>query len=497
MKNLFKAKLPLVILLAISVLFTALAVIFSVGQTVPSSYYKTEAGDYNGTTYYGALVYKVDLPENHQLDSIWINLGSTDKTQKLVDGQMVYEENVEIFVGRSKNTTSDFSYRTDQAQGKVNQSFKVANTAEGVKVGQWQKLYDYTTPTDYTYYIIATLNAVEINELAFVGVVKDGEDGAYSGEKVLLEATAIGSGIKGVKGSSGESWYKALDASTGGSNILDMSDYGVQQASKLLDEQSSFKPSRITHDTTNDIRTYENTVFSAKELSVAKSVNSIFKSNATTIDETENPVGLILVSLSTLIFGTTTFTLRLIPILFAIGSIILAYYIAKKFVKDEYICAGISGAVAVINFFLVITTAFTWAIGIFFIILAIYFALRYVLSKKLKSNDFIKNLVLSGVCYALALGVKTVIMFVAPIFFAVIGYTVYARYQKAIAKAKDGNTRIAKLNMYREVACSVISFIVIPVVVLSLAFLVVAPALSSVYSGGLLKIASKQFFGIF
>lgn len=493
MKNFIKVKLPLVIVLAISVLFTALAVIFSVSQTVPATYYKT--GDYEDRNYYSALVYKVDLPENHELDSIWINLGSTDKTQKLVDGEMVYEEYVEIFAGRAKKTSDNFSYLTDKAQGAVNASFKVENTEEGVKAGRWQKLYDYNTPADATYYIIATLNAVEINELAFVGVVKDGTDGAYKNEKVLLNVTALGSGLKGLKDSSSESWYKGLEHN---SNILDMTEYGVKQASKLIDEQSAFKPEKIVKDAeTNKLVYVDDNVIANKELSIAKTVNSIYSGNASSINETENPVGLILVSLSTLIFGTTTFTLRLVPMLFAIGTIILAYFTAKKIIKNEYICAGISGAIAIIDFFLIITTAFTWAIGIFFIVLAIYFVLRYFLLKKLKSNDFITYLVLGGLSYALAIGVKTLFMFVSPVLFVAVGYIIYNRYQKAIKKTKDGNVRIARLNTYREIACAVISFIVIPVIVLSLSFLVVAPALSNVYGGGLFKVASKHFFAIF
>ena len=266
MKNFIKVKLPLVIVLAISVLFTALAVIFSVSQTVPATYYKT--GDYEDRNYYSALVYKVDLPENHELDSIWINLGSTDKTQKLVDGEMVYEEYVEIFAGRAKKTSDNFSYLTDKAQGAVNASFKVENTEEGVKAGRWQKLYDYNTPADATYYIIATLNAVEINELAFVGVVKDGTDGAYKNEKVLLNVTALGSGLKGLKDSSSESWYKGLEHN---SNILDMTEYGVKQASKLIDEQSAFKPEKIVKDAeTNKLVYVDDNVIANKELSIAK-----------------------------------------------------------------------------------------------------------------------------------------------------------------------------------------------------------------------------------
>ena len=199
-----------------------------------------------------------------------------------------------------------------------------------------------------------------------------------------------------------------------------------------------------------------------------------------------------------MVFGTTTFTLRLVPIFFAIGSIILAYFIAKKFIKNKYVCTGVSGAVAVINLILIITSAFTWPIGIFFVLTSVYFVLGYVLSKKLKSNDFIANLSMGGLFYALSLGVKTMVMFVAPVFLVVIGYTVYTRYKKALSKIKDGNTRVATLNMVREIACVVIGFVVIPMIVLSISFLVVAPALSNVYGvDGLLQVASKHFFGAF
>lgn len=494
MKNFIKSKLTLIILLAISVVFTAFATIFSMGQTVPASSYKT--GDFEKRNYYTAMAYQVELPENYMMHSIWVNLGSTDKTLTEVDGQTVYPETVEIYVGRSKQPSDDFGYRTDAVEGKVNSAFRVANTEEGIKAGEWQKLYDYNTPTEYTYYLIATPNSVEINELAFVGVQKDGTDGGYKGEKVLLNATALGCGMKGIKGSTSEAWYKSLEYKV---NTLETDEDAIKDAQKLIDEQSSFKPQNIVEDTVNSILTYNNQdVFSKKELSVAKSVNSIYSENATEIDGSENPVGLILVSLATLIFGTTTFTLRLVPIIFAIGSIVLAYFITKKFIANKYVALGVSGVVAIANLFLVITTAFTWAIGIFFVLISIYFVLGYMLSKKLKSNDFIVSLILGGIFYALSLGVKTMFVFVSPVLLVAIGYTVYSRYKKAIAKVKDGKTRVSTLNMVREIVCAVIGFVVIPMMLLSISFLLVAPALSNVYGiDGLLQVAGKHFFGAF
>ena len=488
MKNFIKSKLPLVIVLAIGVLFTAFAVIFSVKQTVPATSYKT--GNFENRNYYSTLAYKVELPENHMLDSIWINLGSTDKTVKKVGEQFKQEEYVEIYVGRAKKTSDNFSYITNASQDKVNASFKVQNTEEGVKVGQWQKIYDYNTPTDATYYLIATLNAVEINEIAFVGVEKDGTDGVYKVEKVLLTATALGSGMKGIKDSTSEAWSKSLEHH---SNIMDMTENGISEANKLLDEQSAFNPIKII-----DGVYVEENLFSIKELNFAKTVNSIYSSSAETADKTENPVGLILVSLSTMIFGTTTFTLRLVPILFAIGHIILAYFIAKKFIKNEYVCACISAIFGVANLFIVISTAFTWAIGIFFILLSIYFVLGYALTKKLKSNDFISYLILGGLGYALAIAVKTMFIFALPVLLAIIGYSVYARCVKLSKKTKDGNVRVARINMYREIICTLIGFVVIPIIVLSISFVAVAPAFSNVYqTSGLFNVISKHFFGVF
>ncbi|MBO5713999.1 MAG: phospholipid carrier-dependent glycosyltransferase [Clostridia bacterium] len=493
MKNFIKSKLTLIILLAIGIVFTAIASIFSVGQTVPASSYKT--GEFENRKYYTAMAYQVVIPENVMLHSIWVNLGGTDKTATEKDGQVEYPETVEIFVGRSKKTSDDFGYRTDASEDKVNAAFRVANTDEGVKAGEWQKIYNYNTPTDYTYYIIATPNAIEINELAFVGVEKDGTDGGYKGDKVLLTATALGCGMKGIKGSTSEAWYKSLEHST---NILDKTETGIANANKLIDEQTAFKPEYVVEDTVNNTLTYTKNLFTNKDLVVAKSVNSIYSATAENVDSSENPVGLILVSLATLVFGTTTFTLRLVPIVFAIGSIILAYFIAKKFIKNKYVCTGVSGAVAVINLILIITSAFTWPIGIFFVLTSVYFVLGYVLSKKLKSNDFIANLSMGGLFYALSLGVKSMLIFVAPVIFVAIGYTVYARYKKALSKIKDGNTRVSTLNMIREIACAVIGFVVIPMIVLSISFLVIAPALSNVYGvDGLLQVASKHFFGAF
>lgn len=492
MKTSNKTKLPLLslIVLFIVVTFTALSVIFSVGRTIPSSSYKTDNSD--NKTYYNVLVYKVTVPEKHQLHSIWINLGSTDKTQVESNGELKTVEDIEIMVGRAKDESANFTYRSDGAQDKANKSFKVKNTEEGVKVGQWQKLYDYNTPVsaDYSYYAIATANNILINEIAFVGVEEDGTDGAFKDELVLLQAEGVASGINGKQDDTTEAWYKSLKDRT---NILDRTIASISNAEKLLDEQVAFNTRKIV-----DGEYVDKDAFTQKELSVARTLNSLYSSTADYFDETENPIGMILLSLSTSVFGVTQFTVRLMPILFAIGSIVLSCFIAKKFTKNDYVCAGVSFLVALGNFFIVITSAFTWAIGIFFALLSVYFVVRYIKCKNTSSNDSIVYLLLGGLSYAFSLGVKTMLMFSAVVIFALVVYGICSRYAKAIKNDKDGKTRVIRYNMYREIACAVVGFVAVPVVVLASAFGVCLPALFNVYgTGNLFGLASKHFFGAF
>ncbi len=491
MKTSNKTKLPLLtlIVLFIVVMFTALSVIFSAKSIIPVSSYKTDNS--NNKEYYNVLVYKVTIPENHQLDSVWINLGSTDKTQTETDGQTKTVENIEIMVGRAKTETVDFTYRSEGAQDKANKSFKVENTEKGVKAGQWQKLYDYFTGSaDTPYFAIATANNILINEIAFVGKEKDGTDGAFKGELVLLQAEGVASGLNGKQGNTTEAWYKSLDNRT---NILDKTETGIFNAEKLLDEQSSFKAKKVVDgEYVNDV------AFTKKELSVARTLNSLYSSTADYFDQTENPIGMILTSVSTAIFGTTQFTVRLMPILFAIGSIILSVFIVNKFTKNDYVCASVPFLVAVGNFCLIITSAFTWAIGIFFALLSVYFVVRNIKCKDTKSNAPIVYLLLGGLSYALSLGVKTMLMFTFVIMLALVVYGITSRYAMAFKNNKDGITNVIRYNMYREIACAVVGFVAVPVVVMALSFWVCAPALSSVYgTGNLFGLASKHFFGAF
>ena len=488
MKIFKNSKLPIIILIAIVVVFSAMTIIFSAGVTVPGSYYQT--GNFSDRNYYTGLVYKVNLEENQELDSIWINLGSLDYDKQEVEGELANKAYIEINVGRSNSEDRDFTYRNDGSSDSEKAPFRVDNTLEGAKIGQWQKLYDYSTPTNYKYYIIATKNAVKINEIVFVGVVKDGGEGGYLGGYVKLSAEAIGAGPQGTQANGTNAWYKNLKDS---SNVLDTSDSGIKQANLLINEQKTFKVENIV----DGVYT-ANKDYTQKEYSIVETVRNLSMANAKYLDTSENPLGVALIGIGTSIFGVGSLAVRVVPILFAIGTIILCYIIARKFIKNKYVSLVVPSLVAIGSFFVVYTSVFIYGIGIFFFTLALYFVLRYALENTISSNSFIINLLFGGLSYALSLSVKTFALFTAPILFGAVVYGIVKRYKQSVKVMKNKSKNYLRVNMYREIACAGISFIILPILVLSLCFLVVGSAFSSLYQvQGFFEFASKHFFGVF
>lgn len=493
MKDFLKNKFTTIIVVAILVIFTAFTAIFTASAGMPTSSVQTLS--HNETGYYYTFCYKVNLEDNQEVHSVWLNIGNTDTYVK----NDVIPMYVEINVGRSSSDTKDFAYRTDGTQDSEKASFKIKNDFDTVKPGSWHLIYNYDTPTTDSYFMIATKNQIKVNEIVFLGVEKDNAEGGYINDLFFLDATSIGSGFNGKESAGNDAWYKALDFKT---TIIDRTEKGINDANLLIDEQSTFKTSNVKEATVNGKNSFvykNNTSISKKEYSVSESVKDIYSNKAGLIDKGENPIGLMLIRIGTGIFGRGSFALRLVPMILSLGAIYISYLIAKRFIKKEKLALVVPFIVAVGLLFVLITSAFTYASAIFFLALTGFFCIRYLFKYKATTNVSFVNAIAVGLSFAFALGCKTYAIFFAPIIMGAIGYFIFLHYKRNLKVFKDKERKQILAYTYREIVGAVVSIMFVPVIVLAFSFFIVAPALASFYqfTDGLFLLASKHFFGAF
>lgn len=384
-------------------------------------------GGYSVDKAWTANVYELtDLgssDDDRVYDSVWISFASIDYTEGV--------EEVVIRASRSTSKTSSFS---------MNNNTKVVfkNNADSLNVGGWVKLYDYddgisTTP----YFIIATRNQIKVNEVVFIGE----EDGELS----IISATGIGSGFVGTTETS---WSKKFSESEVGKTEKD-----IKSANRLVDEQSTFDPSLIDGDSYNGGRKF----LLDSELSILSTIDA-FSDGRGTVDQTANPLGVYIIALGRIVFGGNAFGLRIMPLLFSVGCMLMLYAIGLKLFREKsyafilsliYFISGYSLAYA--------TVASVSTIMTFFVLLAFYNALSFSRAD-LDKNDrkTFLSVLFSGLALSCAIAVKSQAIYFIPVVLAPIIY--------ALIKAfKNKNSREA---CGFGIAVSLISFILLPVFII-------------------------------
>ena len=368
--------------------------------------------------------YDTDEGDTFVYDSVWISFASID-----------YTEGVEEIAFRASRATGKDRTFTSDTKSKV--TFK--NDAQSLNIGGWVQLYDYADDiSNASYFVIATRNQIKVNEVAFVGKL--------NGKLVQLSATGIGSGFAGT----GESdWSKKFTESW-----IDKDENAIKEANKLVNEQKTFDVSLIDGDVYNG---GEKILFDS-EVSLLLNVNGI-NDGFGSVDYTLSPLGVYTIALGRTIFGGNPFGLRIMPLLFSVGCLLMLFAIGKKLFNEESYAFILSLLYAFSGYSLAYATVSNAGpIMAFFILCAFYFALAFWKKKPENKNDrkpFI-NLLLAGLFTACASVVKAqALLFVpaiiVPIIFALINLS---------------KSEVGKETAGFAAAVALISFILMPVVLL-------------------------------
>ncbi len=476
MKKSFEKKILPALFAALIALVFLIAFVVAEGVK-PALKGSVKTGGFDGD-YYTALCYKLTYGTDEALDSVWINLGSTDYTVAETDDDGAYpagygenglKEQIKIFAGAATSASTDFTKRADKDSGE-NVAFIVNNDVEGAKPGKWQKLYSQTEPlsSTYEYFILATKNDVRIDGIAFVGVTKT-KDGGYLKDYSLMTATGVGYGAKGTSASGSNSWYKNLKANN---NTLDMTESGVRTAESVMANAKTFNAAKISGGE------YTGEGFNLSEYEVIESARSV-TGGGEYLSAKQSPLYLLTVAPFIKLFGAGSLGVRFVSMLCSVGAIMVAYYFALAFIKGDnaayyalIAAAGAAGVFAALSF----TAAFSFAPTLAFGLAATYLYALYYKGGYAKRDGFAFTLG-GGALFGLsvALKIKGLTFIVPCALFAILGL---------INKKKNGAHGDA---LTLDIVVAVFSLVLVPMIINVIPFM----AAFNAYSVG-----GKNLFGI-
>lgn len=408
MKNFIKKHCDCFILCLMVLVFAVIAC-FGLGNTsAPSTFYQT--GELEDGTNYNSLCYEIDYSDKeYTLDSVWINFGSPDYTK---DYQNNTEERIEFFTSMASSRSSSFNSVdcfTDDYYSEEVLEGAIKNTVSDFKVGQWRLLCKDVSYKSYTYFLISTKSAVKINEIAFVGVDSNGT-------KTLLSVKSFGAGEKNA--------YKGSGSSLDNSSEFGINLSAVEFADKLIDEQDKFDVSKIT-----DAYVYNqesNSVFTETEAYTIESVRNLASGRSNFTDKSAMPLGQYLIAIGTAVFGYTTLGVRIMPMLFGLGVIVLAFFLGKLLFGKSLYALVLSGLTAFGGLLLSLSTLGTVDVILaFFVTLSFTLTLRFY-KKGISNSHFTKDvlsLLCAGISFAIAFAIKSTAIYylVAIAFVFVLG----------------------------------------------------------------------------
>ncbi len=470
MKSFLQKNIWGVFAVVLGVCFTVLACLGLGNFGAPSTYYQT--GNLDKVDYSDAVFYSVSYSDGNEMDSVWINLGGPDHSSG--------GNSVTFYTGFASGSSGRYSY--------VTKTFD--NDADDMIPGGWVRLCSDVTYSTRNYLYIATKSTVKINEVAFVG--KNDK-----GVKTLLKATPLASGGK-----------TGLYTSFADSSEINKEDDGIALANLLIDEQNKFDVNRISDGKYNNDK---RTIFTESESYTLDGIRDLYAGRGTFVDKTVNPAAQYLMGLGILIFGANTFGLRIIPLLFTLGTIPVLYFFGKMaFNKSSYgflfaLLFAVGGfslgfatlgqADALMSFFIVCTAY------------SLYLFCRKGISSKKPAKGF-TNLLLGGAAYSLALVTKSQALFFAPVFIGMLVFGFIRQYKAyAARKAEINSADVSGLSFCRReyvnkftltFAITLAGFIFLPIILISIVFLIGYPTFSTAYSNtGLFSYALKHFLSGF
>lgn len=465
MKSFLKKNIWVVMTFVLGVVFVSASIAGLGNFAAPSTYYQTGALDKSG--YYDAVFYRLDLPASTELDSVWINICGTDKSGDV--------DTVTFYTGFASSSSGRYSY--------VTKTFN--NDADEIIPGGWINLCSDISYNTRTYVYIATKSTLQVNEVAFVGI-------SESGNKSLLNVTALASGGK-------ESLYTSFEDSA----AIDKSEKGIAAAKTLIDEQSKFAVKNIADGKyTNDGKS----VFTETEQYTLEGIRNLFAGRGTFVDKTVNPAAQYLMGLGVLVFGENTVGLRIVPLLFTLGTLAMLFLFGKlAFNKDVFgflfaflfATGGFSlgfatlGAADALMSFFIVCTAFS-----------VYKFCRKGISSKNPSKGLV-NIMIGGTAYALAMLCKTKALYFAPVFAAMLVFGLIRQYLAYKARRGEKEFSEAEKELCRReyihkaattISIIVCGFVIVPFILIMVLFLVGYPTYSAAYSDTVVFVYALKHF---
>ena len=465
MKSFLKKNIWVVMTFVLGVVFVSASIAGLGNFAAPSTYYQT--GNLDKVEYSDAVFYSVSYSDGNEMDSVWINLGGPDHSSG--------GNSVTFYTGFAAGDSGRYSY--------ITKTFD--NDADSMIPGGWVKLCSDVTYSTRNYLYIATKSTVKINEVAFVG--KNDK-----GVKTLLKATPLASGGK-----------NGLYTSFKESAEINKDDDGKALANLLVDEQNKFDINRISDDKYNNDK---RTVFTESESYTLDGIRDLYAGRGTFVDKTVNPAAQYLMGLGVLVFGANTVGLRIVPLLFTLGTLAMLFLFGKlAFNKDVFgflfaflfATGGFSlgfatlGAADALMSFFIVCTAFS-----------VYKFCRKGISSKNPSKGLV-NIMIGGMAYALAMLCKTKALYFAPVFAAMLVFGLIRQYLAYKARRAEKEFSEAEKELCRReyihkaattISIIVCGFVIVPFILIMVLFLVGYPTYSAAYSDTVVFVYALKHF---
>lgn len=277
----------------------------------------------------------------------------------------------EVCVARGTSATGSFGSTRTVTLPAVYETVAEGKKATALNGALYNwTMIDLTTSTSstsgwrvstYNYYRLTTNKAnVRINEIVFAAETENGSDGA-----VYLLKTEID------------------DASVIARNEGEKLNAAIERVGAIIDS-----PVIPTMAQSSFFRFTEEEVYTLMTIEEMKVGSSFLSNDVYHIDTVYGALGTDLIALSTLVFGTSPFALRLLPFLAAFGILLVGFFLVKRLTGSER--AGLIFAVLYVLssvFFVAGHLGTPLTIGLFFLVLALSLCHKFY-AEGLKNTGF-------------------------------------------------------------------------------------------------------------
>lgn len=263
-------------------------------------------------------------------------------------------------------------------------------------------------------------------------------------------------------------------------------------AQAMIDEQDMFDISLIDRKITvtaespaevKEVHSYTGE-YSERNIYLADAIN-LFQNRGKVVNHRVNVLGSQIIGLSVAIFGETSFGLHFIPLLMAIGSIFVVFFIVKRFTKNNIINIAVTAtyAIALMLFFTILGVIVAPLVALFMSLALLFMSNYYNKGFTAKSSYTpVLAIMISGIFTWCAILSKVTAVIFVPLVIVLLILGIIKDTKREIAKAKANGKKVSYYNTYMAIFASVVGF-VLAGVLLSLASYFISGSMLTVYYG--------------